>query len=439
MVLLSWPAGIAVALLITLAVAALWWLGGRVYEGWQTAIKTSKALAGAPLRLGSLRLWGTGWSQALLVAVNRMGFALWRLLLLIAWPFLVVLALPVGDGLPQAFWGFVEETARALWANIVAYAPNLVRIALIVIVIRVTLGVIRWIFEEIRRGRIRLRNFDRSWARQTYGLIRMAFVALGAILIFPFLPGSGSTGFQGIAIFIGALVSLGASSAVSNAVAGIVLTYTKAFETGDRVNIHDVTGDIVDRTLFVTRIRTIKNEEIAIPNQLVLAGPIINYSNDAGGNGVAVEIRIGLGYDVPWREVHRLLKEAATHEGILKEPAPRIYQDELGDFAVSYTLHAFVEDPKTMLAVRSLVMQRAMDLFAAAGIEITSPEHMALRNAGTNKPGDLATLSVEPVQPPGTDSTEMKPDVPVDPTAPPPKDDLDDDPAPTDDPAFKKP
>ncbi len=393
----SWPLGIALALLVLGFFVGAWRLGDWVHQKLDHGIQSAAWKQRTALRLGNIQILGTGWLRALLRATNNIGFLVWRVLIAVLSFLLIVLVLPIWQGLPDAVWTFVQTTGGAMWVGFVGYLPNLGRIVLIVVVFRLVLGAMKWVFEEIRMERIKLRHFDRSWARQTYNLIRFAGIVLAAILIFPFLPGSGTTGFQGIAIFIGALVSIGASSAVSNAVAGIVLTYTKAFDRGERVKVHDTTGDIISRSMFVTHVRNLRNEEIAIPNQLVLASPIINYSRDAGGDGVAVEVKLGIGYDVPWTRVHELLKAAADVEGVMADPGPRVYQDQLGDYAVAYVLHAFIEDPKRMVSTRSAILQRVLDHFAEAGIEILSPKHLATRTTGPVVPGRAPTaVDAEP-------------------------------------------
>lgn len=411
MVNFDWPLGIAVALAITLVTAILWFVGDRIHERFENQIRSAPWERSRPIRVASVQVLGAGWLRAGLRVGNELGFLLWRILLTVLWFLAVVLVLPIWKGLPDALWTFAKATGRGMGESIVAYLPNLGRIVLIVLAFRIVLGFLKWVFEEIRRGHITLRRFHRSWARQTYNLIRFAAIILAAILIFPFLPGSGTTGFQGIAIFVGALVSIGASSAVSNAVAGIVLTYTKAFDRGERVKIHDTTGDIVSRSMFVTHIRNLRNEEIAIPNQLVLAGPIINYSRDAGGDGVAVEVQVGIGYDVPWSKVHDILKAAAAVDGVNTDPPPRVYQDRLGDFAVQYVLHAFVQDPKSMVSTRSMIIHRTLDGFADAGIEILSPSHMATRQTGPIVPAQGRRPDQEPTQ-----DVPSSPDPPAEPT-----------------------
>src|SRR5664279_3456000 len=111
------------------------------------------------------------------------------------------------------------------------------------------------------------------------------------ILIFPFLPGSGSPAFQGVSVFIGVLFSLGPSSTISNMIAGLVITYMRPFRIGDRIKIGDVVRDVFEKTMLVTRIRTIKNEDITVPNATVLSS---NTKPDDKGLILHTTVTIGL-------------------------------------------------------------------------------------------------------------------------------------------------
>ena len=88
------------------------------------------------------------------------------------------------------------------------------------------------------------------------------------IVIFPYLPGSDSKIFQGVSVFLGFLFTFGSAGSLSNVMAGLVLTYMRLFKLGDRVKIGEVVGDIIERSLLVTRIRTIKNEIIIIQSKM---------------------------------------------------------------------------------------------------------------------------------------------------------------------------
>ncbi|NJR31574.1 MAG: mechanosensitive ion channel [Chamaesiphon sp. CSU_1_12] len=213
-------------------------------------------------------------------------------------------------------------------------------------------------------------------------------IAFAAIVAFPYLPGAKSPAFQGVSVFLGLLLSLGSSAAVANVVAGVILIYTRAFEVGDRVKVGEAVGDIVEKTLLVTRIRTIKNVVITIPNAAVLNAQIINYSaaaQDPNTPPLILHTTITLGYDVPWRTVHQALIGAANAtSSILPEPTPFVLQTSLDDFYVSYEINAYTNTPKIMARIYSELHQNIQDKCNEVGIEILSPHYRAVRDGNQN-------------------------------------------------------
>jgi small-conductance mechanosensitive channel len=173
-------------------------------------------------------------------------------------------------------------------------------------------------------------------------------------------------------------------------VAGVVLTYTRAFLVGDRVRIGDTEGDVVRRSLLVTKVRTIKNVEITIPNGTVLASPIINFTTHAATHGLILHTTVTIGYDAPWRRVHELLIAAArATEHVLQDPAPFVFQTSLDDSYVSYQINAYTDRPAVMADTYSLLHQNIQDQFNRAGVEIMSPHYKALRD------GNRVTIPAE--------------------------------------------
>lgn len=244
-----------------------------------------------------------------------------------------------------------------LWNVVLAfiqYLPSLFFILVIVFVTRVATKFIKLIFEEVAKGSIALPGFYSEWAEPTYKIVRFLVFAFAGIVIFPYLPGSSSPVFQGISVFLGILFSLGSTSAISNIVAGVVLTYMRPFKIGDRVKIADTIGDVVEKTLLATRVRTIKNVDITIPNSMVLGSHIINFSSSAEARGLILHTGVTIGYDAPWMKVHELLIAAAqSTEGILKEPKPFVLQTSLDDFFVSYEVNAYTDKPNEMAKIYS--------------------------------------------------------------------------------------
>jgi len=264
------------------------------------------------------------------------------------------------------------------------YLPNLVVVATIVLATYCVMRLIRLIFGEIRKGELTIRGFYPDWAEPTEKLLRMLVLVLALIIVFPYLPGAKSPAFQGISIFLGVLLSLGSSSAVANAVAGVILTYMRSFLVGDWVQIGETTGEVIEKNLLVTRVLTPKAEIITIPNSSVMSGAVKNYSIEARKSGVIFHTSVTIGYDAPWRQVHGLLINAAlATEHILQHPTPFVLQKRLDDFYVCYELNAYTDVPRQMLTISSDLHKHIQDKFNEAGVEICSPHFCSLRDGNT--------------------------------------------------------
>jgi small-conductance mechanosensitive channel len=211
------------------------------------------------------------------------------------------------------------------------------------------------------------------------------------MMIYPYIPGSSTAAFKGIGLFAGALFTLGASGAASSLIGGLTLIFTDVFRVGDRIQVGEVTGDVVEVTLFITRLRTPKNEIVTLANGGVLSSRIVNYSSEARKRGLILHTSVTIGYDAPWRRVHELLVQAAkATPGIEESPEPFVLQTSLDDFYVSYQLNAYSRDPNAMAATYSALHQNIQDTFHQGGVEIMSPHFRALRD------GSAAAIPPEP-------------------------------------------
>lgn len=272
---------------------------------------------------------------------------------------------------------------------IIGYIPNLLFIVLIVLATRYLLRLIRLVFIGVEHGRISFKGFEADWAEPTYKIVRVFVLALAVVIIYPYLPRSDSTAFKGVGAFLALVVSLGSASAVGNLMAGTVMVYMRPFRVGDRVRIADTVGDVIEKTLLVTRVRTNKNEEITIPNALVLGSHIVNYSNSARKGELILHTTVTIGYDVEWRRVHEALISAAKGVArIQDDPAPFVLQRSLDDHSVAYELNAYTADAQSMMRTYSELHQGIQDRCAESGIEILSPLYAATRD------GNASTIPV---------------------------------------------
>jgi small-conductance mechanosensitive channel len=288
---------------------------------------------------------------------------------------------PWTKGLAARLLDYVLTPVEKIGHAVVTYLPNIFFIAVILVFTRFVIKFTRFFFTEVENRTISIPGFYSDWAEPTFKIVRFMIIAFAAVVAFPYLPGSDSPAFKGISVFLGVLLSLGSTSAVANVVAGVILTYMRAFTLGDRVKIAETVGDIVEKTLLVTRIRTIKNVDITIPNAMVLGSHITNYSSSALSYGLILHTTVTIGYDAPWRQVHDLLKSAAAAtEYILELPAPFVFQTSLDDFYVSYELNAYTDKPFKMASIYSDLHQNIQDKFNEAGVEIMSPHYSQLRD-----------------------------------------------------------
>ena len=284
-----------------------------------------------------------------------------------------------GDGFLQYFFSALEVFSQ----EIAKYLPNIFIILLVVFITHYLLRAIRPFFTALERENLVIHGFYPDWAKPTYNLLSLLIIALAIVIAFPYLPGFNSPAFQGVSVFLGVLFSLGSTSAIANVVGGIILIYTRSFQLGDKISIGDVIGDVIEKGLLVTRIRTPANRIITIPNSSLLNTNVINFSVSQREfkQPLILQTTVTLGYDLPWRKVHATLKEAAlATKFIVSEPAPFVLQTSLDDFYVSYQLNAYTDHPSKMVYIYSELHQNIQDKCNEVGIEIMSPHYKALRD-----------------------------------------------------------
>lgn len=288
------------------------------------------------------------------------------------------------DALFKLIWSPFRGLLIAVWN----YLPNLFSILVIYFVMKYFIRFVKYIFSEIRSEKLKIAGFHADWAMPTYSIVRFLLYAFMFILIFPYLPGSDSNIFQGVSVFLGVLFSLGSTSAIANMVAGLVITYMRPFKIHDFIMVGDVKGHVLEKTLLVTRIKTPKNEVVTIPNSSVLSGNTVNYSTEsAAGQGLIISTTATIGYDVPWKEVHQALIDAALQTPMVeKDPMPFVWQTSLDDFYVAYQLNAYTKHSGQQGHIYSGLHQNIQDVFNERGIEIMSPHYRAHRD------GNLTTI-----------------------------------------------
>jgi len=272
--------------------------------------------------------------------------------------------------------GYVVGPLLTMWASFVAKIPDLFFLAILVFVVRIILRMLRRFFEAVEQGRVHLPNFEQEWAAPTYKLVRPAVIAFAVVVGYPYIPGSGSEAFKGVSLFLGIIFSLGSSSFIANMIAGYSMTYRRAFKLGDVVQIGEVMGVVSGVRLQVTHVRTIKNEEVVVPNSQILNASVTNFSSLAKSDGLILHTTVGIGYETPWRQVEAMLIEAARRTpGLMTEPPPFVFHLQLGDFCVTYELNVYCSEPRKMRATYTDLHRHILDVFNEYGVQIMTPAY----------------------------------------------------------------
>lgn len=277
--------------------------------------------------------------------------------------------------------GYIWNPIKEILGGLVGYLPNVFKIAIIYLCFRYLVKGLKYFSGEIGSGRLKLGGFYADWAAPTFYILRILCYALMLVMIWPLLPNSDSGVFQGVSVFVGLLVSLGSTSIIGNVMAGMVMTYMRPFHIGDYIKVGDTVGEVIEKNILVTRIRTRKNEIVTIQNSNMLGSQTSNYTEAAKTYGLIVHTKVTIGYDVPWQQIKHIMESAAAEtKGIKKNPKPFMMTTALDDFYVEYEINAFTDNSETLPRVYSELHQNLLRRFFEEGVEIMSPHIYARRD-----------------------------------------------------------
>lgn len=381
---------VGLALLVLVIIIFLIKYIGKLFKWTGVKIQTQEDKRIKGIKIKNYTLFDAKRQVKVLLTANTI--LKWFFILLAIYIALPILfgIFPWTENFATTLFGYIINPVKKMAVGLWNYLPSLITIIVIILVFRYILKGIHFLKDEIQKGNLHISGFYPDWANPTYQIIRVLLYAFMFIVIFPYLPGSSSPVFQGVSVFLGVLFTFGSSGSLSNVIAGLVLTYMRSFKIGDRVKIGDITGDIIEKSLLVTRIRTIKNEIISLPNSNVMSSHTINYSSDAIDKGLIIHTTVTIGYDVPWRDMHQALIDAASKTDlVLQEPKPFVLQTSLDDFYVSYQINAYIREANKQAVIYSNLHQNIQDVCNERGIEILSPHYSQLRD------GNMVTIPAD--------------------------------------------
>jgi small-conductance mechanosensitive channel len=269
--------------------------------------------------------------------------------------------------------------ARVTWFGeaVVAAIPGLFTVVMIVVVMRFVTRLVHLAFLAVEQGRLTLPGIYPETAAPTRKLVTGLLWLFALVLSYPYLPGSQTDAFKGASVFVGVMLSLGSSGIVNQVMSGFTVTYSRALRRGDYVRVGDVEGTVSHLGTLSTKIDTPLHEEVTIPNAVLIAQQVTNYSRHAP-SGVFVPTELTIGYDAPWRKVESLLLLAARlTPGVRSDPAPVVRQTALEDFYVRYRLLVCLDDPRRRGLILASLHANIQDAFNEHGVQIMSPNYEA--------------------------------------------------------------
>ena len=334
-----------------------------------------------PISIQEYELLDTQKQVNLLVFLaNLLRYAVMLLQLILTVPLLFSI-FPQTKDLAYKLFSYIWDPIKSIFLGIVEYVPNLFTIFVIWLAVKYLVRLVHYLASEIQSERLKIGGFYADWAMPTFHIVRFLLYAFMIAMIYPYLPGSKSGVFQGISVFVGLIVSLGSSTVIGNIIAGLVITYMRPFKLGDRIKLNDTTGNVIEKTPLVTRIRTPKNEVVTIPNSFIMSSHTVNFSQSARDYGLIIHSEVSVGYDIPWRKTHQLLVEAALNTpGVVDDPRPFVLETSLQDYYPVYQVNAYIKDANQLAQVYSDLHQNIQDRFNEEGIEIMSPHYIATRD-----------------------------------------------------------
>ena len=278
---------------------------------------------------------------------------------------------PWGETMRESLLGTVAH----LGAGVADAVPGLFTALLIFVIARAVVRLVGMWFAAVEAGRLKPRWIYPETAQPTRRLASTLIWLFALVVAYPYLPGSETEAFKGVGVFLGLMVTLGSSGLVNQVMGGFMVTYSRALRLGDFVRIGDVEGTVIHLGLLSTKVKTVRNEEVTIPNAVVASQTTTDYSRE-GEAGALTSTSVTIGYDTPWRQVHALLLSAAERtEGLRTAPRPVVLQTALEDFYVKYTLVICLQSQRERMVVLNRLHANIQDLFNEHGVQIMSPHY----------------------------------------------------------------
>jgi len=173
--------------------------------------------------------------------------------------------------------------------------------------------------------------------RESIGMVtKFTIILVGSIVIIQ----SAGIDLSALSLLAGALgvgIGFGLQNITNNLVSGIIILFENPIKVGDRIEVGDISGDVVNISVRATTILTNDNISIIVPNSEFISNTVINWSHN--DRNIRFNIPVGVSYNEDPDKVKELLLQVASeNENVLKDPEPTVFFEEFGDSSLNFTL-----------------------------------------------------------------------------------------------------
>ncbi len=226
--------------------------------------------------------------------------------------------------------------------------------------------------KALNRKILRRFKIDEGTSYTLSRITQYTIITIGALISFQFV----GVDLSGLAVVFGLLsvgIGFGLQNITSNFISGLIILFERPISVGDRVTVSNIEGDVTEINIRATKVRTVNNVSIIVPNSEFVSKDVINYSH--GDPSYRLDVNVGVSYGSDLDKVLRVMKEVADeNEYVMKSPEPEVHLIEFGDSSWNMQLRAWIGNVKDYPQIRNQLNQGIVRKFKEYGVEIPFPQ-----------------------------------------------------------------
>lgn len=226
--------------------------------------------------------------------------------------------------------------------------------------------------KALNRKILRRFKIDEGTSYTLSRITQYTIITIGALISFQFV----GIDLSGLAVIFGLLsvgIGFGLQNVTSNFISGLIILFERPISVGDRVTVSNIEGDVTEINIRSTKVRTVNNVSIIVPNSEFVSKDVINYSH--GDPTYRLDINVGVSYGSDLETVLKAMREVAEENKlVLQNPPPDVHLIDFGDSSWNMQLRSWIGDVKDYPQIRNELNQAIVRKFREYGVEIPFPQ-----------------------------------------------------------------